>query len=76
MSIIEVEVKIPERIKVMKIFKADNKKSFEVMIYEIKILATNIFNKWLEAEMNLFLSKTDPPTNKYNGFYKRELAIK
>lgn len=76
MGIIKVEVKIPELVKAVKIFKEDNKKLFEVVTSEIKSSVTNTFNKLLEAEMDLFLGEPDQSTNKRNGFYEREFAIK
>jgi transposase-like protein len=76
MSIIKVEVKIPELVKAVKIFKEDNRKLFEVLSLEIKSSIANTFNQLLQAEMDLFLGQPDQSTNKRNGFYEREFAIK
>lgn len=76
MGIIKVEVKIPELVKAVKIFKKDNKKLFEVVSSEIKSSITNTFNQLLQAEMDLFLGEAEQSTNKRNGFYEREFAIK
>ena len=76
MGIIKVEVKIPELVKAVKIFKEDNKKLFEVISLEIKSSITNTFNQLLQAEMDLFLGEADQSSNKRNGFYEREFAIK
>jgi transposase-like protein len=76
MSIIKVEVKIPELVKAAKIFKEDNRKLFEVLSSEIKSSIANTFNQLLQAEMDLFLGQPDQSTNKRNGFYEREFAIK
>ena len=76
MGIIKVEVKIPELVKAVKIFKEDNRKLFEVVSSEIKSSITNTVNQLLQAEMDLFLGEADQSTNKRNGFYEREFAIK
>lgn len=76
MGIIKVEVKIPELVKAVKVFKEDNKKLFEIISSEIKSSITNTFNQLLQAEMDLFLGEADQSTNKRNGFYEREFAIK
>lgn len=76
MGIIKVEIKIPELVKAVKVFKEDNKQLFEVISSEIKSSITNTFNQLLQAEMDLFLGEADQSTNKRNGFYEREFAIK
>ena len=76
MGIIKVEVKIPELVKAVKLFKEDNKKLFETISSEIKSSITKTFNQLLQAEMDLFLGEADQSTNKRNGFYEREFAIK
>lgn len=76
MGIIKVEVKIPELVKAVKIFKEDNKKLFEAISSEIKSSVTHTFNQLLQTELDLFLGEADQSTNKRNGFYEREFAIK
>lgn len=76
MGIIKVEIKIPELVKAVDIFKQNNQKLFELITNEIKSSVSNTVNQLLQAEFDLFLGSADQCTNKRNGFYERELAIK
>ena len=76
MGIIKVEIKIPELVKAVDIFKNNNQKLFEMMTAEIKSSISNTMNQILQAEFDLFLGSADQSTNKKNGFYEREFVIK
>lgn len=76
MGIIKVEIKIPELVKAVDIFKQNNQKLFELITNEIKSSVSNTVNQLLQAEFDLFLGSADQCTNKRNGFYEREFAIK
>lgn len=76
MGIIKVEIKIPELVKAVDIFRNNNKKLFELITTEIKTSVSKTVNQLLQAEFDLFLGSPDQSTNKKNGFYEREFAIK
>ena len=76
MGIIKVEIKIPELVKAVDIFRNNNQKLFELITTEIKSSVSNTVNQLLQAEFDLFLGEADQSTNKKNGFYEREFAIK
>ena len=76
MGIVKVEIKIPELVKAVDIFKKNNQNFFELITTEIKSSVSNALNKLLQAEMDLFLGEADQSGNKKNGFYEREFAIK
>lgn len=76
MGIIKVEIKIPELVKAVELFKNNNQKLFEVITSEIKSSVSNSLNQLLQTEMDLFLGQADQSSNKKNGFYEREFAIK
>ena len=76
MGIIKVEVKIPELVKAVELFKNNNQKLFETITSEIKSSVSNTLNQLLQTEMDLFLGQADQSSNKKNGFYEREFAIK
>lgn len=76
MGIIKVEIKIPELVKAVDIFRNNNQKLFEMITTEIKSSVSNTVNQLLQTEFDLFLGSADQSTNKRNGFYEREFAIK
>jgi len=76
MGIVKVEIKIPELVKAVEVFKENNHKLFEVITSEVKSSVTNCLNKLLEAEIDIFLGQADQSTNKKNGSYEREFSIK
>ena len=69
MSIIKVEIKIPELVKAVEIFKKNNQKLFELITTEVKLSVANSLNQLLQTEMDLFLGQTTESSNKRNGFY-------
>ena len=76
MGIVKVEIKIPELVKAVEIFKENNHKLFEVITSEVKSSVTTCLNKLLETEIDIFLGQADQSTNKKNGSYEREFSIK
>lgn len=76
MGIVKVEIKIPELVRAVEVFKENNHKLFEVITSEVKSSVTNCLNKLLETEIDIFLGQADQSTNKKNGSYEREFSIK
>lgn len=76
MGIIKVEIKVPELVKAVEVFKENNHKMFEVISSEIKSSISDFLNNLLEAEMDIFLGTPDQSNNKKNGTYEREFSLK
>ena len=76
MSIIKVEIKIPELVKAVELFKNNNQKLFEIITSEVKSSVAHTLNQLMQTEMDLFLGQAEQSKNKKNGFYEREFAIK
>ena len=76
MGIVKVEIRIPELVKAVGIFKKNNQKLFDLIATEIKSSVSDTVNKLLQAEMDLFLGEAEQNNNRKNGFYEREFAIK
>lgn len=76
MGIVKVEIKIPELVKAVEVFKENNNKLFEVITEEIKSSVTNCINKLLETEIDIFLGQADQSTNKKNGSFEKDFSIK
>ncbi len=76
MGIIKVEIKIPELVKAVEIFKENNQKFFDLISTEIKNSVNQTFNNILQAEMDIFLGQPDQALNKRDGYREREFAIK
>ena len=72
MSIIKVEIKIPELVKAVEIFKQNNQKLFELITTQVKLSVANSLNQLLQIEMDLFLGQTTESSKKRNEFYQRE----
>ena len=53
MSIVKVEIKIPELVKAVDIFKRNNQKFFEIIATEIKSSVSNTLNNLLQAEIEI-----------------------
>mgnify|MGYP000591323549 FL=1 len=59
MGIIKVEIKIPELVKAVDVFKNNNLKLFELITTEIKSSVSNTMNQLLQAEFDCPLSNVD-----------------
>lgn len=76
MGIIKVEINFPELIQAVSEFSEARFKTFELLSSEIKMATANAINQLMNAEMAIFLGKSDEITNKRNGFETKEYAIK
>ncbi len=76
MGIVKVEIKIPELVKTVELFRENNQKFFELISTEIKNTVSQTFNNILQTEMDIFLGNPDQANNKRDGFREREFAIK
>jgi len=76
MGIVKVEIKIPELVKAVEVFKENNHKLFEVITSEVKSSVTTCLNKLLEAEIDIFLGQADQSTNKKMEVTRENFQLK
>ena len=76
MSIIKIEVSIPEAVTALKRFKNDRIKALEELSNAYKIAVENCLNDLLNTEMALFLGRPDQSENKRNGYKERYYTFK
>lgn len=76
MGIIKVEIKVPELVQALEIFKENRATALETLTSEIRHGVSDFFNAILQAEMDLFLGRPDQSSNKRNGFREKEYALK
>ena len=76
MGIIKVEIKIPELVKAIELFKENRITALEHLAVEVKSSVSEMFNNILQTEMSVFLGRPEQSGNKRNGFEEREYALK
>jgi putative transposase len=76
MGIIKVEIKIPELVKAIELFKENRLTALEHLAVEVKSSVSEMFNQILHTEMAIFLGEPDQSDNKRNGYEEREYALK
>ncbi len=76
MGIIKVEIKVPELVQALEIFKENRVNALESLSSEIRSGVSEFFNSLLAIEMDLYLGRPDQKSNKRNGIREREYALK
>ena len=76
MGIIKVEISLPEAAKALEGFRAEPKRTFELISSEIRLAVSSLFDQLLQTEMSIFLGDPDQKNNKRNGYYERDFALK
>lgn len=76
MGIIKVEIKIPELVQALEVFKENRIQALETISEDIRNGVSDFFNSLLQTEMDLFLGRADQCANKRNGIREREYALK
>ena len=76
MGIVKIEIKIPELVKALEVFKADRMSALEMLSIDIRNGVSDFMNSLLATEMDLFLGQADQAGNKRNGYEEREYALK
>jgi transposase-like protein len=76
MGMIKIEVKIPEIVKALEGFKENRFTALETLTCEIQSSVSDLMNRLLHAEMDVFLGHPDQKANKRNGYEEREYALK
>ena len=76
MGIIKVEVNLSELKSAIESFRETRKQFFEVIATEIRSAASSAITQMMNAEMTVFLGKSDQKQNKRNGYETKEYALK
>src|SRR6185312_12311460 len=76
MSIIKLEVKLPEAQKAIKQFAENRLQAFESFTQDIKRVAETAINNLLNAEIDFFLGKPEEDGNKRNGYTEKDYTLK
>jgi putative transposase len=76
MSIIKLEVKLPEAQKAIKQFAENRIQAFETFTQEIKRVAETAINNLLNAEIDFFLGTPEEDNNKRNGYTEKDYTLK
>lgn len=75
-SIIKVEISIPEAVNALKRIRDNRIKAFDELSNEVKSAVSTYINELLQTEMELFLGQPDQADNKRNGYKEREYTFK
>lgn len=76
MSIIKIEIKVPELIKAIDEFKTNRVSALEKISKEYKSSISKTLSKIMDAEMEIFLGTPDQKNNKKNGYSQKEYTLK
>jgi putative transposase len=76
MGIIKVEINLPELKSAIEGFRKNRMKALESVTHEIRESVSRFFNQLLNMEMTFFLGRSDQESNKRNGYYERQYALK
>lgn len=76
MGIIKIEVKMPELVQALEMFKENRVAALESLTTDIREGVSGFFNSLLQTEMEIFLGRPDQKLNKRNGYQVREYALK
>lgn len=77
MSVIKLEIRLHEIPKALEAFKRNRKHALEALSEEIRSVAAHAFDQLLNAEIDVFLGRSDQSDNKRNGYHPaREYALK
>lgn len=76
MSIIKVQISIPEAVKAIQRAKENRLAAFHELSQDIKNSLTEAMNTILDMEMTLFLGEADQAANKRNGYKEKDYTFK
>jgi transposase-like protein len=76
MSIIKVQVSVPEAVKAITQFRENRLKAFNQISEDLRSSLESTINHLLNLEMSLFLGEADQADNKRNGFKERDYTFK
>jgi len=77
MSVVKLEIRIPEVVKVLEAFASNRRKALESLSREISVGVGDIVNQLMHAEIDIFLGQPSEKDNKRNGYHpEREYALK
>lgn len=77
MSVVKLEIRIPEVVKVLEAFATNRRQALESLTREITSGVSHIINQLMHAEIDIFLGQPTELDNKRNGYHpEREYALK
>ena len=76
MSIVKVEINLPEARRTLDKFKEDRIKAFNQLSEGIKAGLETTLNQLLNLEMSIFLGEAGQSDNKRNGYKEKDYALK
>jgi transposase-like protein len=77
MSVVKLEIRIPEVVKVLEAFTSNRRQALESLSREITVGVSHIINQLMHAEIDVFLGQPTELDNKRNGYHpEREYALK
>jgi putative transposase len=76
MSLIKLQVNVPEIRKALEVFRNNRKKALESLVKDVRQSVAGFMNDIMNAEMALFLGEPDQSDNRRNGFSERDYAVK
>lgn len=76
MSIIKVEISLPEAIKAIQKFKENRSLALNELTTELKESFKKTIDTILDTEMTLFLGQADQQDNKRNGYKEKDYTLK
>ena len=76
MGIIKVEVNLAELTQTLGEFRRNRLRAWETITSDIRTAVSKTFNQLLNAEMEIFLGRSDQHDNKRNGYSQREYVFK
>lgn len=77
MSVVKLEIRIPEIVKALEAFASNRRRALEVLSREISAGVSQVINQLMNAEIDIFLGQPTEVDNKRNGYHpEREYAMK
>jgi len=76
-SLIKLEIRIPEVVAALEAFSVNRKLAMEALSGEVRSAVSSVFNQLMSSEIDVFLGAPDQADNKRNGYQpEREYALK
>jgi putative transposase len=76
MSIIKIEVSVPEAVEALAKFRENRVKALEELTSQVKTSFADAMNQLMGMEMSIFLGHPDETQNKRNGFKEKDYTFK
>lgn len=76
MSIIKIEVSVPEAVSAVSKFRENRVKALEELTSQVKSCFADAVNQLMGMEMSIFLGRPEQTENKRNGFKEKDYTFK